>query len=832
MNRIILAISVLITISLVGCASQAPPEKIYEFTPPDGLVSYEHDVKPVLKKRCVVCHSCYNSPCQLKMTSWEGMDRGASKKDIYNAQRLKTMDPTRLFVDAENTEEWREKGFFSVKPEANAKIPTEYEDSIMFMLLDHKRKKPGLISKCRDEATFNSEDDLTCSETTAEVDHYLSKHPNRGMPFGFPQLKKSEFDTIVGWLSQGASGPDEKEEKALKEVPEPDRIWIDKWEELLNLQYAKNEMTARYLYEHLYLAHLTFKTGSENFYELVRSTTEPGEPIKIIATTRPYDSPGTPRFFYRFRKIHSILVHKTHMVFPMDQRQYDRVNELFIEKDWGQRAYTQSYEKELSANPFEVFEQIPVHSRYEWLLDNARYTLMTFIRGPVCKGQVALNVVNDQFWVLFMDPDYDVSVQDPQFLIDQFTNLRMPAEEGSQFLLFKSLMFWKKKYKRWSHNYYKARQNAYASTYPEGIGVEAIWKGNTYGDRPYDEPVLTVFRHFDSASVHRGARGKLPKTAWVIDYPILERIYYSLVAGFDVYGVAGHQLSTRRYMDALRIEAESSFLQFMPKDKRQEIMNSWYKGKYWGELDYQKTAMPAKFPFAAGDPKRQFLEEVVEKHIAQSVKDIAFDHNYLREGEQYPKIPDSYTETQDYIDGFLSIASKQSSFLKHVNDHNANVAWVRIRKTDDTDLIVSMVADRWHDNVKIIYGEKLALDPSKDSADFIEGFVGSYPNYFFDVKAEDLPDFFDTLHNYDGSKVAVCRLEKYGINRAEDKFWDVYDWFQGQFSAPGKEPSDPDKYDDGQYGIVDLNRYYSLAMKKDLYEGGTQETCEQKYRKP
>jgi len=37
---------------------------------------------------------------------------------------------------------------------------------------------------------------------------------------------------------------------------------------------------------------------------------------------------------------------------------------------------------------------------------------------------------------------------------------------------------------------------------------------------------------------------------WVVDYPLLERIYYALVAGFDVYGTAGHQLALRLYMDA------------------------------------------------------------------------------------------------------------------------------------------------------------------------------------------------------------------------------------------------------------------------------------------
>lgn len=36
--------------------------------------------KPILDNRCVVCHACYDAPCQLKMTSAEGIDRGRAKR--------------------------------------------------------------------------------------------------------------------------------------------------------------------------------------------------------------------------------------------------------------------------------------------------------------------------------------------------------------------------------------------------------------------------------------------------------------------------------------------------------------------------------------------------------------------------------------------------------------------------------------------------------------------------------------------------------------------------------------------------------------------------------
>ena len=77
-------------------------------------ISYVKDIKPILDNRCVTCHSCYNSPCQLKLSSFEGLTRGANKKDIYE-NRLTAAEPTRLFIDAFSEEQWREKEFFSSK---------------------------------------------------------------------------------------------------------------------------------------------------------------------------------------------------------------------------------------------------------------------------------------------------------------------------------------------------------------------------------------------------------------------------------------------------------------------------------------------------------------------------------------------------------------------------------------------------------------------------------------------------------------------------------------------------------------------------------------------
>jgi hypothetical protein len=779
-----IAIALLIVGLVVACATQVPLPVVFQI--PTRHIDYIKEVKPLLDRRCAVCHSCYNSPCQLKLDSFEGADRGATKKAVYNGSRLRSMDPTRLFTDAQSTEEWRQKEFFSV---TDSKATGALNDSIMIEMLSHKMKNPKSIGEYRSEA-----DDLTCSQNPEELGGYLEKHPNRGMPFGFPALKQEEFDIIAGWLVQGAKGPDAAQQEILTTPKESDALAIKQWETFLNLDDPKHAMTARYLYEHLFLAHIKFGTPTNEYHELFRSKTPPGEPADLIATVRPYDDPGVPRVYYRFRKIYSTIVHKTHMVFDLDEAKLRRVKELFIQPEWLQSPHTVGYDKKMSANPFVAFEQIPPRSRYQFLLDNAHYMIMTFIHGPVCKGQIALNVINDHFWVMFLDPDYDLSVAHPAFLKMHSDKLRMPIEIGSDMRVFKAL---NNEYKKAAVEFYKARQDYYTSHHYAGLGYEALWKGNTASDAP----LLTAYRHFDSASVHKGLLGNLPKTMWVVDYPLLERIYYALVAGFDVYGTVGHQLALRLYMDQLRVEGESYFLDFLPASMRQNAMQSWYKGIDLKKIDYYSSAMPAKISFVTDEPKREFIDYIVNKHIYPGTK-IAFDAvNYERADIAYTGLPGKYETNDDYLKAFRAISRPGAPFFVLMNDYNIKVAYMRIRLKNGKDLAISIVINQWHNNVTHLFGEKGVLDPSKDSADFIYGLIGSYPNYFFDVREEDLADFFDLLTHFDKSPRSYERLARYGVNRAEDRLWDMYDWFQKRF------------YEDEPVhgGLFDLNRYYYLA---------------------
>lgn len=131
------------------------------------------------------------------------------------------------------------------------------------------------------------------------------------------------------------------------------------------------------------------------------------------------------------------------------------------------------------------------------------------------------------------------------------------------------------------NEYEDLRRDSYAKL--PAPGWSTLWAGN-------DNALLTVFRHFDSASVNKGLIGDVPHSMWLFDYPLLERTYYQLAVNFDVYGNVAHQAQTRLYFDLIRNGAEINFLRLMPADLREDMLSDLYQegGKIKMWLDYQK----------------------------------------------------------------------------------------------------------------------------------------------------------------------------------------------------------------------------------------------------
>jgi len=710
------------------------------------------NARRVFEKRCVVCHGCYDAPCQLKLGTFEGIDRGATEAKVYDGLRLFSAAPTRLGIDAHDTQGWREKDFHPVLPEGAQSDPRA---SLLMRMLDLKRLHP--VPRASDIAkTFTLELDRKETCTDAEhFDDYAKSHPYWGMPYALPGLEPKEEAALAFWV--GAGAPRDEPPPLGPQIAES----IASWESFLNEPSFKNRLTSRYIYEHLFLASLYFKgIDDHSYFRLVR-TASPTGAIKEIPTRRPFDDPEVDRVYYRFVRRLERPLEKTHMPYPLSAARLHRVRELFIDAAYAVD-HLPSYEPEVGANPFRAFQAIPAESRYRFMLEEAEFTMMGFIKGPVCRGQVALNVIEDRFWITFMNPALPLIKEETAFLAGVKQDLDMPAEGGSSALLTLWLG-----YGRDHERYLKKKNEFLQKALAEGKGpkgggpnLQMVWDG----DGKNSNAALTVFRHFDSASVVKGLVGAPPKTAWVVGYPLLERIHYLLVAGFDVFGNVSHQLSTRLYMDFLRMEGEANFLMLLPPARRQELISMWYRGVNGDAKDrvfHDLTAFE-------GPPNIHYQDRAAEQELFPMLKNHV--RRVLANGFDLKQIEDASLRAELVRLG--KVKGQAASWLPELS-----FVTVRASQHDGAGARTNftITRDSAHTNVTNLFHEEDRRIKDEDELSVVRGFLGAYPNALFEVASTDINAFVDAVSKLDSAVAYQALRTRFGVLRSSDQFWTFSD---------------------------------------------------------
>ena len=711
-------------------------------------ITYRSDIQPILDRRCVVCHGCYDAPCQLKLSAWEGVARGASEKLVYDGGRLVEAAPTRLFIDARTASEWRPRGFHPILNDRSQTPAANRSASVLFRMLDLKSRHPlPDIDVLPASFDFSLDRKQQCA-SIEEFDRFERDYPSWGMPFGLPGLSDAERATLVSWLEHGApfEGP----------APLPPAVEgeISEWEQFLNGDSLKEQLTSRYLYEHLFLAHLHFDSDPDNHYfRLVRSSTPPGQPTREIATRRPYDDPGVRRVFYRLTLERETLVAKTHMPYALNPARMALWSELFLTPDYNVDALP-SYAPDIAANPFVAFETLPVEARYRFMLYEAGFTIMGFIKGPVCRGQLALNVIDDHFWVFFVDPNAIGEQVGAEFLARESKNLSLPSEKGSNALILTTWL----EFSRREDDYLRAKSEFLQHKFnkPSKVTLDLVWDG----DGRNRNAALTVFRHFNSASVVKGLVGEPPKTAWLISYPLLERIHYLLVAGFDVYGNAGHQLNSRLYMDFLRMEGEFNFLGLLPADRRDAVRDYWYRGASQSVKDYLDGTkawfnQDSGIEYHTDDPLHE-LYGLLGDRLAQ-----VLDHNF-----DLSQVKDSMLRHR--LEALAAVHGRSLSLMPE-----ASV--MRLDDPDGTTRYFSLLRNTGHSNVTHLMDEKKALLPDENTLTVVPGFIGAYPNALYVVPRAKLPEFTVAAQDLSSESDYRVLVDRFGIRRTNPAFWTYSD---------------------------------------------------------
>jgi hypothetical protein len=352
--------------------------------------------------------------------------------------------------------------------------------------------------------------------------------------------------------------------------------------------------------------------------------------------------------------------------------------------------------------------------------------------------------------VFFEDTELFSSEAAAEFLAQQYDNLRLPSEAGSQAA---TLRTWKK-YSKAQDAYLQAKVE-FADKYlsPANLTLDIVWDGNGTNENA----ALTVFRHFDNASVVKGLLGPTPRTAWLIGYPVLERIHYLLVAGFDVYGNLGHQLNTRMYMDFLRMESEANFLALLPKDVRIAESRNWYEGAPAKEQAYVfgprfNISTETGVKYVTDDPKLE-LYGMLQQRLAP-VLNRSFDLDQ-------PTVP------ADQRQLLQQLAAVKGLPLGPIPE----VVYLNVQSSDGTEHYYTVLHNVAHRNITSLFREQKNLVPAEDTLSVVSGFIGAYPNAYWQVREQDLADLVDRVGTLSGSASYSALLDSYGVRRTAADFW-------------------------------------------------------------
>jgi hypothetical protein len=74
---------------------------------PSASPDYTTDIQPIFNRRCIACHGCLGSPCNVKLDSFHGADRGGFGVNPYSSH----IDSSpRLGMDVvQTTGEWQQR---------------------------------------------------------------------------------------------------------------------------------------------------------------------------------------------------------------------------------------------------------------------------------------------------------------------------------------------------------------------------------------------------------------------------------------------------------------------------------------------------------------------------------------------------------------------------------------------------------------------------------------------------------------------------------------------------------------------------------------------------
>jgi hypothetical protein len=718
---------------------------------------YLNKIQPILDRRCAVCHSCFEAPCQMKLSSSDMVVRGATAHltngGIKAAPRSDMMT---------TLQQQRAGGFFSVTEGAS--------DSLFVNLLLAGNNKDGLPPEQYIEP--KKRQCVSSTEIYRALDFKNQK--SLGMPYYMASLSEAELQTLISWSSQGAKTPSEATLQRLAQ-PKVSQV-IQDWEDFFNTATWKGKWTSRYLYEHLFTAHFYFEQSPGEFYQLVRSKTAAPHKIDIIATVRPFEMlyGYDNRFYYRLQKVQSTIVHKQHFVYHIYPQTMDELKNLFWKPNWNSTEAVAPFNFE-KRNPFVAFEHIPANSRYRWMLKNARMLIDMDMRSENCHGNGAAGPLRENFLVLFVKPESDVAVRYPNYFKEANPYLEMANTGTSNFIM--NFKFTSNQVK-----YSKVKHRHQMGLLPNGFSFDDIWDGEGGTQMPF----FTIMRHEKNVSVHDGPWGPRQRVSQLFDYVSFERLYYNCVGLTTLFDNINDKIGTVLYLRDVGREVEEQLLSLIPDHLRAKVRAEWVQGEgAKHQFDVSKFSLKFNpellkrpgFVMNENDPYGSMMDYLLLKSGRFSSKVISTNYYPMsNDTPQYAQLKAASLEmNREIVKGEFNRAH-----------HFPNISYLMVKGAGSAVTYYTIVANRFYEYINYLplkepKGPNPGRLPSKDWMSVFPDITINYPGKIYIVDEAGFDQFLQRMKSVKSRADYVAFDKAFGLQKMSPQFWNVIDQIQTHF---------------------------------------------------
>lgn len=773
-------------VSLVGFtgaqASELETGKYSVYNPGNRYVpkyndKYVDDVQKIFSKRCASCHSCNSGPCQLNLTSYEGLVRGMSKDNPHDLERQFLPVKRARLADHYSVEKYRSMGFYPVVNQS--KFTSENEQSIMYLALLHGENSPAPDKKTIRELGLHQESEkYQCPVTPEEFDQFTVKFPFGGMPFGCPTIEQEYVDTLKEWILDGGKGPSKQAQKSLS-TPVYTSHTLDNSvdmvkivEQFLNRDSYAHQAVARYIYEHTFTLDIHFDNNPGEFYRIVRSKAKAPKPIDLIVTEFPTDNPGigSNRVYYRLEKLDRVVEMKKHSVWELSEQELKEIDKIFFATNWSVNKLP-GYPK----NPFEWFHVIPAKSRANFIIRYVTEIWHSVARGGICHSRAASFIKVDYGWYMTLKPESDPTVMYPKLGMANYDNFYTYPNDA--YLSTVALQ-----YHREPLRYREAFEKYLRKMMPDGLGIEDLEEQFFFGIRHE-----TSMEYFSSKDTPVPG---YPVVNRIISYADHEKFYYRTVAQYRWWGSTFHKAEAFIQAAYTRTFGENLFASLHPNPKeRKRLMNvySSLKGRlfYGTHKDFSKgrgTKIPADWNY------EKITRKILERAKGKLTEEVDSLNNWPLTNLRKEILP-YITNLEDWEAGIRTLTGKKAAYPQFL----PNVVHIRL----EGEHLYTLFVERAHSHSKIPGQEESDRDPKNDVLRAWKGFTGAFPHLYIDLKFEDASSFLKDLSKVDSIEDWVKVDERYGMDRNDPEFWPftdwLHDWVSKNLGAKG--------------GILDLRNY-------------------------